>query len=1199
MPVFDYDDTLMGQYIRAVENPDSAGYNAVNHRWYSPTLKGYDKNNRGFGIDVEQNDKAHALTSGRKGQWLSEEEERNLRNQHIKYAQDVIDKNTPAGSLSYGMSPEMRATAAGVIYRGDGKKLWNQNNSLGKAYSTGDEQTFDKAVQDYYTKRNLHERVRNHQRFMQEQKQKKESEQAIPTAVQFLHNEQQKFDDWWKGNANIKAEGGSMNKDWKDLSMREKRAYIRAGVRNGLTTIGDIRQAYNKFALGGNLYGGGGEEDTPQLWSMPSQQTQRDIAQWEGDSMKTNRSFSLEARDFVRSIPQNIRAQVLSNPQLADKLFSYSYNVGASRFRERVVPALISYYTGNGTIEDIQKSMWASGDKKARGLARRRQWERNGVKDALWDTEMQRLNQQINNPVPPIIDFDPASLAVKPITYMPNPVENTTPAFLQTEEVQQDPNEGLKALYNTQQMLLEPQQEDTSYMDKPLTYSPDNTMPYVVKANAMGGNLYRGGGWVRSRGVNGEYGWLNLQTGQFSTTNPDTGKKEATVQQTTTVKRQPTIETRSMADVAADRAVRKRAERQQYDAQHGAGTYDAQESKKQTAYDISTTKPDAIGTAAGYAADAIDGAMMGASMIPGMGKLAGMTYWGLKGAKDASQGNYLLGALEASPIFFEAAPEAYFMGKSFISNNGNLMSKSSHIYNSRSGFNRANQKNLNRQLIQDDLYPEPLPTNWNQEYGTTEGLNDWIIYRGQVVPISSIPNKEYNISRAGQDYMTFLNDGWSPKRIISEGFDRPEIYLGNGKFEKIPFYDGDFEQAIAYARKYGKVNRDVADAITNNYVKAMSRRREPTAYGMTLGEQFLTKPMRAYRLGNSYLIDATKSSPYFTHFSHFAPSNLREGSDLIKLTANSSHPIVFTVTDDLAPMLERSGYIDTGNTLLQPFNGMMENKRLFINPAAESLASKYNLSQIDPSSLFSVRNIFKGNKGIKTNVDYKPVETMIDRMETEVPYEGQNPFNDGKMTWFRKWALDNGASVKDIARVEKELRGNGDWKALKKWSKGESSYYAGNADEIIMKNGDSDWGESFMHEVEHRLRTKLFGTDVAYWSKNAKEIRDLIEGTFDNGLWKILGNDGYYYVKGNEKEVFARLSQIKTDLNIPADQKLTVKNIEDYLKGVKEGKFADNDVLEMFGHIKSLKGLAKLAELSKFALGTIPAITVADKMQEE
>jgi len=62
---------------------------------------------------------------------------------------------------------------------------------------------------------------------------------------------------------------------------------------------------------------------------------------------------------------------------------------------------------------------------------------------------------------------------------------------------------------------------------------------------------------------------------------------------------------------------------------------------------------------------------------------------------------------------------------------------------------------------------------------------------------------------------------------------------------------------------------------------------------------------------------------------------------------------------------------------------------------------------------------------------------------------------------------------------------------------------------------------------------------------------------------------------------------------------LTVKNIEDYLAGVKSGRYADNDVLEMFEHIKDKKKFGKLAELSKFALGTIPAVTVGNYMQEQ
>lgn len=63
-------------------------------------------------------------------------------------------------------------------------------------------------------------------------------------------------------NTNIKyAEGGYLNsnnnnqpiyKDWNSLSMREKSEYMKAAIRNGITTLSDIKQAYNQFAGGGN-----------------------------------------------------------------------------------------------------------------------------------------------------------------------------------------------------------------------------------------------------------------------------------------------------------------------------------------------------------------------------------------------------------------------------------------------------------------------------------------------------------------------------------------------------------------------------------------------------------------------------------------------------------------------------------------------------------------------------------------------------------------------------------------------------------------------------------------------------------------------------------------------------------------------------------------------------------------------------------
>lgn len=58
--------------------------------------------------------------------------------------------------------------AIGAIYRGDGPKLWKQSNVLGEAYATGDDEVFNRAISGYYRAKNLKERAKNHDVFMEE-----------------------------------------------------------------------------------------------------------------------------------------------------------------------------------------------------------------------------------------------------------------------------------------------------------------------------------------------------------------------------------------------------------------------------------------------------------------------------------------------------------------------------------------------------------------------------------------------------------------------------------------------------------------------------------------------------------------------------------------------------------------------------------------------------------------------------------------------------------------------------------------------------------------------------------------------------------------------------------------------------------------------------------------------------------------------
>ena len=69
------------------------------------------------------------------------------------------------------------------------------------------------------------------------------------------------YDSFNSTNSDVHAYGGPLYKQWQDLSIKEKADMIKVGVKNGLTKMSDIRQKYNEFANGGNLYAPGGWRD--------------------------------------------------------------------------------------------------------------------------------------------------------------------------------------------------------------------------------------------------------------------------------------------------------------------------------------------------------------------------------------------------------------------------------------------------------------------------------------------------------------------------------------------------------------------------------------------------------------------------------------------------------------------------------------------------------------------------------------------------------------------------------------------------------------------------------------------------------------------------------------------------------------------------------------------------------------------------
>ena len=249
MPIFD--DTLAAQYIRAIENPDSIGYR--NGRWYQSDIEGHDTNNRGFGVDVEHNKRASALASKRPGMWLTEEEERELRLSHLDYDQEVLDKYMPPTSLlDQPISDEKKAMALGMLYRGDGIKSIIKNPAISEAFFHGTNQDMQKAVSDYYTNEKPHkERVVSHNRFFSS----KRKTETTTDPYKYIRKPEpwkaKSFADYqYKPNTKF-SEGGSLNDYWNNLPMKEKAEMMRVAISNGITTLPEIKEAYNKFAEGG------------------------------------------------------------------------------------------------------------------------------------------------------------------------------------------------------------------------------------------------------------------------------------------------------------------------------------------------------------------------------------------------------------------------------------------------------------------------------------------------------------------------------------------------------------------------------------------------------------------------------------------------------------------------------------------------------------------------------------------------------------------------------------------------------------------------------------------------------------------------------------------------------------------------------------------------------------------------------------
>ena len=143
-------------YIKAIENPDRIGWNGK--VWIAPQYKGYDKNQRGYGIDIVKNDSARRLTQNRPGQWLTEEEADKLMKEHLQYVYGAAQKHIEGFD---NLSDRRKAALLGMLYRGDSV---NENRHIININEPDDNKFFE-SISNYYKSKGLNERARNSSKF--------------------------------------------------------------------------------------------------------------------------------------------------------------------------------------------------------------------------------------------------------------------------------------------------------------------------------------------------------------------------------------------------------------------------------------------------------------------------------------------------------------------------------------------------------------------------------------------------------------------------------------------------------------------------------------------------------------------------------------------------------------------------------------------------------------------------------------------------------------------------------------------------------------------------------------------------------------------------------------------------------------------------------------------------------------------------
>lgn len=246
----------------------------------------------------------------------------------------------------------------------------------------------------------------------------------------------------------------------------------------------------------------------------------------------------------------------------------------------------------------------------------------------------------------------------------------------------------------------------------------------------------------------------------------------------------------------------------------------------------------------------------------------------------------------------------------------------------------------------------PVFMNWRGTFNRAPGIKPIMEYQPKV----QVATKQYPAVTKVAPFKLRMNDPTKlSKRVsIDEVLDNVEensVYPNNVHMLDL--------KDVTLPENYAGSNLldDVADEVSlegqyifDNYAKAMGRRRDYLWYG--LPEKF-DEGMYGYKhpTKNTFLLGFMDDSGLFLP-SHFSPETMRSGAELVEQSAKDpGTPIMFAVTSDLTPMLERLGYNKIAGHRAY-FAGHPINKDVLVNDAVTNdMVTHYLKNQLSDGRL--------------------------------------------------------------------------------------------------------------------------------------------------------------------------------------------------------------------------------------------------------